>query len=517
VCIVFGLSETETHGGVGSPVAFAPMLAGLALTAFFVVHGLRVARSLIDVRLFRSRAFTGAAATTFLLGAALYGAMLILPLYYQVDRGESAVSAGLLMAPQGLGAMLALPLSGRLTDRIGGGPVVLAGCIIATLATLPWVFVSSSTPYGILAGLLVLRGIGMGSTIQPAMASAYALLRTEQVPGATAALNTLRQVGGSIGTALVAVVLAGQAKAVLPASGGTGSDLLAPLPAGVRAKVAEPVATAFGQTFAVAAGMTGLAVLSAVVLLRAERRTARQDAAPTPDELPPGGATARYRYERRQKSGRWADDGRAIGRQHAGMQNIAGFPPGRLAIGVAALLASVVGLVACGSAWQTDSGVAETLQGKYVSVVNDVSPSVVLIQTPDGLGSGVVLDSNGNVVTNAHVVAGATQLAVTLLRGRQVPATVVGTDPSRDLAVVHMNGRDARPGHVRGLFEDRRRRHRPGHRQSARPALERHRGHRLVAGPQRIRGQRRDAHLGDPDQRGDQPGELGRRARRSQR
>jgi EmrB/QacA subfamily drug resistance transporter len=274
VGIVFGLSETETHGGVGSPLAFGPMLAGVALTALFVVHGLRAARPLIDVRLFRSRAFTGAAATTLLLGAALYGAMLILPLYYQVDRGESAVSAGLLMAPQGIGAMLALPLSGRLTDRIGGGPVVLAGCIIATLATLPWVFVSSTTPYGILAGLLVLRGIGMGSTIQPAMASAYALLRTEQVPGATAALNTLRQVGGSIGTALVAVVLAGQAKAVLPANGGTGSDLLAPLPASVRAQVAEPVATAFGHTFAVAAAMTALAMLPAVVLLRAERRAA---------------------------------------------------------------------------------------------------------------------------------------------------------------------------------------------------------------------------------------------------
>lgn len=127
------------------------------------------------------------------------------------------------------------------------------------------------------------------------------------------------------------------------------------------------------------------------------------------------------------------------------MNNIAGFPPGRLAIGVAVLLASVVGLVACGSAWQTDSGVAETLQGKYVSVVNGVSPSVVLIQTPDGLGSGVVLDSNGDVVTNAHVVAGATRLAVTLLRGKQVPATVVGTDPLRDLAVVHMTGATPAP------------------------------------------------------------------------
>jgi S1-C subfamily serine protease len=126
------------------------------------------------------------------------------------------------------------------------------------------------------------------------------------------------------------------------------------------------------------------------------------------------------------------------------MDNIAGFPPRRLAIGVAALLASTVGLFACGSAWQT-TGVAETLQGKYVSVVNGVSPSVVLIQTPQGLGSGVVLDTKGNVVTNAHVVAGAPELSVTLLRGRQVAATLVGTDPSSDLAVVHMTGATPTP------------------------------------------------------------------------
>ena len=65
--------------------------------------------------------FSAAAATTFLVGAALFGAMILLPLYYQVDRGESALTAGLLMAPQGVGAALAMPLAGRLTDRVGGG------------------------------------------------------------------------------------------------------------------------------------------------------------------------------------------------------------------------------------------------------------------------------------------------------------------------------------------------------------------------------------------------------------
>src|SRR6185295_11437855 len=127
------------------------------------------------------------------------GTLLVLPLYYQVDRGESALDAGLLLTPQGVGAALMLPISGRLTDRIGGGPVLFAGCSVIALATLPLVFVSDHTPYALLGGILFVRGLGLGSSIQPAAAAAYALLDSSQVPRATAALNTLRQIGGSIG------------------------------------------------------------------------------------------------------------------------------------------------------------------------------------------------------------------------------------------------------------------------------------------------------------------------------
>jgi MFS family permease len=274
--IVFGLSETEAQGAIGQPLVIAPFFGGIALTALFVVRSLRVASPLIDVRVFRSRGFAAAAATTTLLGAALFGAMLILPLYYQVDRGHSALTAGLLMAPQGLGAAAALPLSGRLTDRMGGGPVVLVGCIVATLATLPWVFVTSATPDALLGGVLFVRGIGMGCSVQPSMAAAYALLPPERLPGATAALNALRQIGGSIGTALLAVVLEHQAQAVLPAGAGGVGGVLQPLAPGARARVADPVAAAFGHTFAWAAAMTAVAALPGLALLRAERNGQRR-------------------------------------------------------------------------------------------------------------------------------------------------------------------------------------------------------------------------------------------------
>src|SRR4051794_7834557 len=246
--IVFGLSESESHGGFTHPIVFGPVVAGLALTAAFVVHALRAPRPLIDVRLFREPSFAAAAATTTLLGGALFGAMIILPLYYQVDRGESALTAGLLMAPQGLGAAMAMPLAGRLTDRLGGGRVALVGIIVLTLATVPYAFLGANTSYALLAGLLVVRGIGLGSTMMPTMAAAYAVLSPGQIPRATSALNVTRQVGGSLGTAVLAVLLQHEIRTALPGAAGGGEGRRPPEEG--RAQVAPPLGGPLAPTFA---------------------------------------------------------------------------------------------------------------------------------------------------------------------------------------------------------------------------------------------------------------------------
>jgi MFS family permease len=248
------------------------------LIALFVRHALRVRRPLLDLHLFRSAGFSAAAATTFLLGAALFGTMLLLPLYYQVDRGASALSAGLLMAPQGIGAALVMPISGRLTDRIGGGRVALSGITVMTLATIPLVAVGATSSYTWLAVVLLLRGVGMGCSMMPTMASAYAVLSRDQVPGGTSILNTLQRLGGSIGTALLAVVLTDQARGALGSAAGSGGVLQTLSPT-VRVQVAGPLATAFGNTFWWALGATLVALVPASVLLSTQRRDRRARAA----------------------------------------------------------------------------------------------------------------------------------------------------------------------------------------------------------------------------------------------
>jgi S1-C subfamily serine protease len=90
-------------------------------------------------------------------------------------------------------------------------------------------------------------------------------------------------------------------------------------------------------------------------------------------------------------------------------------------------------------------GIAAALQNDFVSVVGRVGPSVVVIETPSGLGSGIVFDTKGDILTNDHVVAGSTKFTVTLADGRQLAGTLVGTYPTGDLAVIHVAATGLQP------------------------------------------------------------------------
>src|SRR5436190_5855610 len=136
--LTYGLAEIGATGRFSSPKVVVPCLAGLALIGVFVVHALRVRHPLLDLRLYRRATFASASLTMFCLGAALFGSMILLPLYWQGIRHESVLDTGLLTAPQGVGMAPVMPLAGKLTDRFGGGPLALLGVIITTVTTIPF-------------------------------------------------------------------------------------------------------------------------------------------------------------------------------------------------------------------------------------------------------------------------------------------------------------------------------------------------------------------------------------------
>jgi len=143
--ITYGLAEIGTTGSFTSVKVLVPLVVGLALVALFAVHALRVPRPLLDLRLFRRPTFSAASIAMFFLAAALFGGMILLPLYWQQIRFESVVKTGLLTAPMGLGMALVMPFAGRLADRLGGGPLALAGVIVTTLATIPFGLIGAHT------------------------------------------------------------------------------------------------------------------------------------------------------------------------------------------------------------------------------------------------------------------------------------------------------------------------------------------------------------------------------------
>jgi EmrB/QacA subfamily drug resistance transporter len=205
--IVYGLSEIGVKGSFTASTVVWPIAIGLLLAATFVWHALHAERPLLDVRLYANRVFGAASLTTFGLGAALFGAMILVPLYYQQVRGESIVLTGLLVGPQGVGMLAMTPFNGRLTARFGGGRVAIVGVSILCLSTIPLALVGAHTSILWISLVLAVRGLGIGLSFMPAMTAAFGALRTDQLSDATPQMNVLQRLGGAIGTAVLAVVL----------------------------------------------------------------------------------------------------------------------------------------------------------------------------------------------------------------------------------------------------------------------------------------------------------------------
>jgi EmrB/QacA subfamily drug resistance transporter len=249
VALLYGLAEAAAVRGFVHPVVLISLGAGAALLAAYTVHALRTsATPLVDLRLLRYRTFAGASSLLFLAGLSIYGAMLLLPLYFQQVRGDSALATGLLLVPQGVGSLLPRTMAGKLTDRIGPRLVAAAGVILAAAGTIPFALAGLHTSYVLLGAALVVRGAGLGTATIAVMAGAFGGLSRAEVPHASSMTRIVQFVGGSFGAAvLVAVILDRQVEE----HAGAG---------------AAGLAAAFGQTFWWTVGFTALAAVPALLL-----------------------------------------------------------------------------------------------------------------------------------------------------------------------------------------------------------------------------------------------------------
>lgn len=275
--LLYGLSEASTHGGFGSWSVLGWLIGGAVGLAIYTWHSLRRgAASIIDVRLLTNRVFASGTIAVFLVAMGMFGGMLLLPLYYQTVRGEGALHAGLLLAPQGLGAMVAIVIGGRLTDRIGAGYVVPVGIVLALLGTFPFTQVGVDTSYVWLSVALFVRGMGLGAVMMPTISAAYTTLSKEAVSRAAPTISAMQQIGASLGSALLVTALTQRLTAQLTAEGlhtrTGGAEQISSVQPDMIPVVGPLLANAFGFSFWIAFGLTALIIVPALALPRHAHR-----------------------------------------------------------------------------------------------------------------------------------------------------------------------------------------------------------------------------------------------------
>jgi predicted MFS family arabinose efflux permease len=169
------------------------------------------------------------------------------------------------MAPQGIGAMLTMPIGGRITDRVGAYRIVPVGMVIMLAGTFAYTQVGADTSEVLLAGSLFVRGLGLGLSMMPAMGAAYQTLDRADVPRATSTINIVQRIGGSFGTAILAVVLQRQ---IASHFGGHATSLAAAA-AGLPAAAKPAIASSFGTAFWWVMIISALGLIPAFLLPRA--------------------------------------------------------------------------------------------------------------------------------------------------------------------------------------------------------------------------------------------------------
>ncbi|MFD5250186.1 DHA2 family efflux MFS transporter permease subunit [Amycolatopsis sp. NPDC058340] len=202
------LSQAANGADLLSSPVLVPLVAGVLLLAGYVVHALRGEAPLVDVRLFARRGFAASVTVMALTGLAMFASLIVLPLYFQQAGGHGALVAGLLVAPLGVGAAVAAPLAGRVSDRVGSRTLALAGGLVAAMSAVLFTTFDAGTGDAavVLAGLAL--GTGLGFVGPPAMGAVYRTLPGPLVPQGSSVLYMLNQLGGSIGVAVVALILA---------------------------------------------------------------------------------------------------------------------------------------------------------------------------------------------------------------------------------------------------------------------------------------------------------------------
>ncbi len=285
----------------------SPQIIGMSITAvvlitLFVLHELRTPEPIVPMRLFRMRVFTVASGMSFVTGFAMFGAIVYMPIYLQIVKGESPTASGLMLLPLMVGMLSMSIVSGRSVSKTGNYRLFpILGSAIATIGLALFTQLQVDTPYWKTAVAMLILGVGMGLFMQVLTVATQNAVPVGDIGAATSGTTFFRSMGGSFGTAVLGAVLsaalASEIATRLPqasgaVSGGGLSSIagIAALPPAIQGPVLESFVVAIDRVFMIAAPIMGLAFVMAWFMPQIELRhrpttqEAIADTAPTGPE-----------------------------------------------------------------------------------------------------------------------------------------------------------------------------------------------------------------------------------------
>jgi EmrB/QacA subfamily drug resistance transporter len=208
--LTYGLIEANTYGWTSARIVGSFVVAAVALVLFVLLE--RHQRSpMLQLELFRSRTYTGANTVMLLVALAMFGVFFFVSLYMQNILGYSAVEAGAAFLPMTVLIILVAPAAGRSSDRFGSRGLVTVGMLLISLQLFLFSRLSEDASYWNLLPALVLGGLGMAMTMTPTAAAATRAVPVDKAGVGSAVLNSARQVGGTLGIALMGAIVAAEA------------------------------------------------------------------------------------------------------------------------------------------------------------------------------------------------------------------------------------------------------------------------------------------------------------------
>ena len=208
LALTWGIVNGQGHGWT-SPEIVGALAVGAVLLAAFVMWERRTAEPMLPMRFFENRAFSAANAASLFMYFGMFGSIFLLTQFFQTAQGYSPLEAGLRVLPWTAMPMIVAPISGVLSDRIGGRPLMAIGLSLQAIG-LAWIAVVSTATvgYGSLVGPFILSGIGMGMFFAPVANVVLSAVRPVEEGKASGANNAIREVGGVLGVAVLASIFA---------------------------------------------------------------------------------------------------------------------------------------------------------------------------------------------------------------------------------------------------------------------------------------------------------------------